>query len=461
VSIFRRRTPQVVTAPPRTKTFSVHVTDQRGVGLAGAVARIDAARAIEVETDANGRAFFAAIPWDTRQTQLTIAAEGYLPYTASILIPDRPTNDWPPIALPRARPRLRVDARRFVGEDGQPFVWNGITAFRLIELVATGRKPEAEAFLSWAQAQDITIVRALAMAANLFRLDPALGAAALPETLALAANYGLYVEVVALADTGAYAFDHRSHVQVIGAAAAAVANAVVEIANEPQHSTQDRRVWEPAYLMDLRAVIPPMVPVALGAAHGPNDESRAFVGGDYVTVHGDRADGDNGWRWVRHTNEQRALSEEIRKPVVNDEPRRDDLARDKQLGLALLCRILGLGDTFHYGGGLHAQIPEGAELEALEARRRGWNAVPADFFGGYKNTGHTGSPVINADFSTVVRMYSAVRETDGYTLALGAATGGPRFTWSAEWPGRELLLQEGGVWFWRVTKPRAVQTSQG
>jgi hypothetical protein len=105
--------------------------------------------------------------------------------------------------------------------------------------------------------------------------------------------------------------------------------------------------------------------------------------------------------------------------VVNDEPRRDDLAPEKHLALALLCRILGLGDTFHFSAGLHARVPDGAEAAALHARRQGWDFIPADFFGEYKNVGHSGSPVKDADFSTVVRVYSAIRGNEGYTLAFG------------------------------------------
>ena len=70
-----------------------------------------------------------------------------------------------------------------------------------------------------------------------------------------------------------------------------------------------------------------------------------------------------------------------------DEPKRDDLAADKHLGLALLCRLFGLGDTFHFAGGLQAQIPAGAELTAFEARRHGWEAIPPDWLGAYLNSG--------------------------------------------------------------------------
>ena len=346
--------------------------------------------------------------------------------------------------------RLRAEGRRLVDPAGRPFIWRGLTGFRAVELVASGRAADAEAFFSWAQSQDVTIVRVLTMAANLFHLAPEAGAAALPATLDLAADFGLYLEVVGLADTASFQFDVRAHIEAIGAVCAARSNALVEIANEPRHPTQDPRLADPSVLLALRSAVPASVPVALGAAHGADDESEAYVGGDYVTVHSDRRDGDSGWRWVRHINEHRALSERIRKFVVNDEPRRDDLARDKHLAVAFFCRANGLGDTFHYSAGLNAEIATGAELEALAARRRGWMAIPSDFFGSYRNVGFIDSPVRSADFTTVVRVYSSVRSNDGYVIGLGVAPGGPRVDWSPAWPNRELLAAEGGTALWRV-----------
>jgi len=236
----------------------------------------------------------------------------------------------------------------------------------------------------------------------------------------------------------------------IGQRCADAQNAFLEIANEPIHDTQRAEVGDANYLSTLRALVPPSLPVALGAAHGGDDESRAFIGGDYITVHGARDDGDNGWRFVRHTNEQRVLSEETNKPVVNDEPRRDDLSPDKHIALAVLCRIMGIGDTFHSAAGLHANLPEGPELAALKARRRGWDMIPADFFGAYKNTGFTGSPV--EEFDGAVRVYSSIAGGDGYTLGLGVtAADGPRCRWSGGWPTRTVVCSEGGVRVWRVS----------
>ena len=112
--------------------------------------------------------------------------------------------------------------------------------------------------------------------------------------------------------------------------------------------------------------------------------------------------------------------------------------------------MMGIGDTFHSAAGLHANLPEGPELAALKARRRGWDMIPADFFGAYKNTGFTGSPV--EEFDGAVRVYSSIAGGDGYTLGLGVtAADGPRCRWSGGWPTRTVVCSEGGVRVWRVS----------
>jgi hypothetical protein len=422
---------------------------------ASGILHVDSGDEFKATTGPDGRLSFAVavdpvhLGWGA---DLTVSANGFRTYQGRVVI-GFGDHELSAVTLARLAPpisQVKVEGRRFVAADGKPFVWRGATGFRAVEQIARGQATEADAFFGSMAAHGVTVVRVLTMAANLFKLPPQQGAEALPQTLALARKHGLYVEAVALADTKSYQFDHEVHVRAIGEACKKAGNCFVEIANEPRHTTQDGRLAEPTYLSKLREVVPAPVLVALGASHGGDDESRDFVGGDYVTVHGSRQDGDEGWRYVRHTNEQRALSEAVNKPVANDEPRRDDLAPEKHLAMALLCRISGLGDTFHFAAGLHARPPEGAEAEALKARRQGWDLIPADFVGGYRNVGHAGSPVKEADFSTVVRMYSAIRGNEAYTLAIGARPAGARFEWADSWPTRTVLAESRGVCLWRV-----------
>jgi hypothetical protein len=73
--------------------------------------------------------------------------------------------------------------------------------------------------------------------------------------------------------------------------------------------------------------------------------------------------------------------------VVSDEPigaapaairgRRDD-SPERFRAAALLTRMTGMHATFHYEGGLQAEVPAGAELRAFEAWREAWTLLPED-----------------------------------------------------------------------------------
>lgn len=260
-------------------------------------------------------------------------------------------------------------------EDSTRFEWRGITAFRLAEQLAHGDERDVVSYLDWAVGRKLTVVRVLLMAKHLFELTPQDGVAALPRLLDLAAARGLYVEVVALADTADIRVDLETHVKAVGAVVSKHANALVEIANEPWHATQDRRLHDPAYVARLAELIPPGIPVALGSA----EKDPGYAAGTYVTWHAPRLTGSEGWAHVIELAEGAQLLEKWRKPVISDEPigaapaaipgRRDNAAA-RFGAAAALGRLAGMGSTFHYEGGLQARIASGAELECLDA----WSA---------------------------------------------------------------------------------------
>ena len=270
---------------------------------------------------------------------------------------------------------LSVDGTAFrKGKDR--FEWRGITAFRLVEQIAHGRERDAIAYLDWAAGQRLTVVRVLVMARHLFALDPEKGRAALPRLLQLAADRGLYVEIVPLADTNDLAVDHQAHVKSVGAIAAKHWNALVEIANEPWHPTQDKRLHDPAYVERLAQLIPGPVPVALGSVEGAD----GYAAGDYVTWHSPRSDRDNGWGHVLALAEGAGLLDKWKKPLVGDEPigaadksipGRRDSEPARFAAAAALSRLAGLGATFHYEGGLQARVPAGRELACFTAWQAG------------------------------------------------------------------------------------------
>lgn len=287
---------------------------------------------------------------------------------------ERPTPHARGVRPPSRAPgpaSLSIRGTRFHAGDA-PFEWRGITAFALLEQIAHGRGAEAEAYVKWAAAQELTVVRVLTMAKHLFKLTPDEGRAALPRLLEMAATHGLYVEIVALADTAAIPVDLEAHVKAVGAIAGEHSNALIEIANEPGHSTQRRDVHDPRRLLALAKLVPEAIPVALGSA----EYDGAFAAGGYATYHFPRDGGEEGWGHVLRLAEGASLVTRWGKPVVNDEPigaapqfvagRRDnDPARFA--AAALLSRLAGLYPTFHYDAGLLAKVPTGREFEALNA----------------------------------------------------------------------------------------------
>ena len=298
-----------------------------------------------------------------------------LPLTAALAACVPAATQAPPQAPPA---RVQPAGTGFIQAPGRPFAWRGITAFRLAEQIASGREAEAVAYLDWAAANDITVVRVLATAQHLFKLTPADGLRVLPRLLELAARRHLHVEIVALADTAGLQLDLGSHVAAVGKIAAAHPNAFLEIANEPFHPTQDPGLHDRAALARLAALIPDEVVVAYGS-----DAPDNSGGGDYVTVHMPR--GQDPWDHVLALAGGRELVKKYGRPVVSDEPigaaatfdsgRRDNSA-ERFRAAAMLTRMTGMHATFHYDGGLQARIPQGIELDAFKAWREGLRSAP-------------------------------------------------------------------------------------
>ena len=268
---------------------------------------------------------------------------------------------------------LRVEGTGFVDAGGTPFIWRGITAFRLAEMIAAGREAEAAAYLDWARSKRLTVVRVLLMAHHLFKLAPEDGRRALPRLLDLARERGISVEVVALADTSAYRFDLEAHVREVGRIADEKGNAFIELANEPGHQTQDVRLHDPSFARRLAALLPASLVVAFGSG----EYGTEYTAGDYATLHLPRG---KQWEHVLTLSQGAARVAELKKPVVSDEPigagpvydegRRDD-EPSRFAAAAALTTLAGMGATFHYEAGLQAGVPKGREAECLDAWQAG------------------------------------------------------------------------------------------
>ncbi len=449
-------TPVPTTPPIETVRVAVTVLDQQRAAVPGLSCELALDDGSRFPCDYNGVQAVFQLPRDRMAWggQLQLTAAGFSAHRARVVT----APDLPEVILAVSAPplsRLRLEGRHgLVNEAGAKVPWTAVTGFRLVEQVAHGRAGEAAAFLDGIG--PARGVRVLLMARWLFQLSPDEGLAALAATLDLAQQHGRYLEVTIFADTKSFPLadaDYRRIADQVGAVCAAhVACGLVEIANEvwSQHSTQADALGDLAFLRSLRETVRRHgdIPVSLGSTHADQDESDRMRDGDYLTIHGARDDGDDGWRWVRHSNEQRALADRVERWAVNDEPRRDDLACGRQLGMGLLARLFSLGDTFHFAGGLQAQPPSGAEAQAFACRARGWAAVPDDWWGQYANAGFTTSPV--KSFAGAVRIYASVNGGRAYVLVLGA-TASLRIDWNEGWQ-RELVLNEDGAQLYRVTR---------
>jgi hypothetical protein len=375
------------TLPPAAFCVVVTVTNgQSGSAIPGAAVSV---AGLSGATDGNGYLDLRPVPAGPQTLSVTL--DGYEAWSQTITVDSfdcghdvRLTLLVPPMG------RVTVKGKQF-WLDGKPFDWKGVSAFQLVQFVATGQTEVADRFLSWMAERDVTVLRVFSTARIMFQLAPQDGARALPALLALAEKHRMRLEVVGIADSCPIltdascndydpVFDAKAHIASLGqSCAASPACLGIELANEPRHPTQAKNVGIPAYLVTLAALVPKPALVAYGSESGSDDESAAYCGGDYCTVHADRADGDNGWRWVRHSREMQVLRDKANKPIVNDEPDRKVPFTDQHLALALLTRMYGIGDTFHYGGGRFGMVPTGDELAAFEARRRGWALVPSGY----------------------------------------------------------------------------------
>jgi hypothetical protein len=354
---------------------------------------------------------------------------------------------------------LRIDAGAFGTTSGAAFQWRGISAFRLVEMVAHGRTADAAAFLDWAAARRLTVVRVFTMARTLFDLPPQDGVRALPDLLEMAAERGLHVEIVALVDTRDLATGIEAHVKAVGEIASRYANALVEIANEPAHPTQAAAIHAPGELRRLAALIPSGVPVSLGSA----EENDAYADGGYATYHFPRAGGPGSWEHVASLAGGAALRKAWKKPVVSDEPigagplaiagRRDN-EPDRFRAAALLTRMTGLGATFHYEQGLQAKIPTGIEARCFDAWNEAWSLLPKDIEtrGVFRARAEPGSAVGSFDAAAGSAVFETRRGATVYVLVLNASKA-PTLEWNKGWQLR-TTKRIGGTWLLTATQAK-------
>ena len=326
-----------------------------------------------------------------RALPATLAAAAIL-LSAGIGLPaaGREESAPPPSPAPATCGRLSVRGTDIVCRDGTRFRWNGVTAFALLEQIAHGRRADADAYLRWARATGFNLVRVLAMAEVLFKLTPEEGRRFMPTLFSMADERGLYVEIVALADTARYGMGPAAlseQVSAVGELAARHPNAVVQIANEHYHPTQSRELHDPGAFRALARLVPSTV---LYTASAAAEDTATEPQGAFITRHLSRS--GSPARMIERVQSLGDLARATGRPVVNGEPigagERDEPGRrlaDPAFfrDLAKRTSAAGLaGGTFHCEDGLYARVPgpvqqacarawaEGASVSASSIPRR-------------------------------------------------------------------------------------------
>jgi len=260
-------------------------------------------------------------------------------------------------------------------------------------------------------------------------------------------------------------YDLEAHTDEIERIAQAYPVVVLrEVANEADHETQGGRL-DPGRCADLAGRM--AGPVSYGATL-EGDESDKYTGRDHTSVHLDR--GRDPWNMVRRVREIYAHTERFNRPANNQEPigaaEQDEPGRRSAdpaifLTMAALNRLFDVtADIFHSNDGLDA-LPLGPQQKACaQAYYAGSRVWPTADVLSYRNAGHEGSPVRDANFDKVVRVYSGLMPSGGEALTVALGLVGSVHEAAIElndgWRWDTLLAQMAGhdgrlVQCWRTT----------
>jgi hypothetical protein len=358
------------------------------------------------------------------------------------------------VASPRAVGPLAPCGRALCREDGSRFRWRGVTAFALLDLIADGKEREGRAFLQWAQDARFTVVRVLAMNPNgWFDLQAADGRRALPALLRLAAEHQLYVQIVALANTsGQPTNELMEQVRAIGRLCGSAGNCVLEIANEPYHSSQ-AKLQDAVLMRELQRLVPGTLVTAWGAAS--DYKSDVMAGGRYVVAHIARS-GDR-WARVARARDLAELSKRTGKFVVDNEPvgaaERVERSRRDTLPAAFfaqgaLSRLLELGSTFHCSDCLEARVPGPTQKACADAFIAGATVVPDEVVLSEVDDRTPDAAILRANLSELgPRVFAGVAGNRGWLALVG--DGSDRdLALKGSWTIEKRVAERPGVSVW-------------
>lgn len=419
------------------------------------------------------------------------AAEGYqracegvtLLTSSNVTIRLHKVGPPPPSVSPT--PRLKAQGRNLVeAATGKVVELRPVMAFALLD-VLVDNEPGALAYLQWAQKTGFNAVRVLAANHGWMTLSVADGRAHLPRLFTLAAEHGLYVQIVSVAG-GKVLFPTRdavrSQVKAIGAIAAQYSNSILEIANEPYHSSQPDFLYSPSFMKELRGLVSASVPTMAGAPEKDepltdvaviegrkNDGAFLADGFDIAAVHRKRQSYVDRWENVRRLRETYAVADVTGKVTFDNEPTGAAEVNDGSsrytddayfFAQGALARLFGVVSNFHCTDCLNAKVPGPVQRKAAEAFIAGTRVIPDGVRLTYRNTGHEsqGSPASGADFTKVTRVYFGLGSPSiGIAVGLKPGVTNPGIEWAngyriVETLGERRSSNGEGVVVWRVSK---------
>jgi hypothetical protein len=267
---------------------------------------------------------------------------------------------------------LTTDGRIF-RQDGKPFRWRGVSAFKLLDRFARGEniQPFLDAYRGFNVLRVWTYTPANEWGSSAWGWPTADDAV---RFVRFCAARGFYVELTLLLD------DDPANVQRARSLLDALSRVdlpslLIELANEP---TTHKNVDTSAMKLDA------LISGFLFASGDYEVSARAF--GHYLVAHTGR---DNEWPRRAHDlleyfgggGPNAPEDPAHRCPCIADEPSRPDQAgynvRDF-LAYYGACSLLGAGATVHTETGKLAQLPTDAERPCIVAALAGLNAFPED-----------------------------------------------------------------------------------
>ena len=331
---------------------------------------------------------------------------------------------------------LHKDGRVLRTPQNARWIWRGASSFRLLHMMANGEEAAAVGQMQKLSGLGYNLVRVLATAKHLFDLPRDKGLLHLERLFYVALEQGLYVEIVALADTEDWNKSQlEDQLSQVYLRANSHHNVLVEGANEmgPIHETQSDEVVDVCrgFGGTGAALYCP------GSVHGGSfcDEQDALTeeqwewgqehdewpywdevftySRSYGTSHlkRDGSDADRG----RRVRELESSSNQANCLFVDDEPLGADETtqpgrRSAEPGVfylqGVLSRIFEVGSTFHSQAGLTSTPFGPVQQGCAEAFINGSRIVADGVQLTFKNSGWHDSPV--KEFSGAVRVYSGV-----------------------------------------------------